>query len=170
MKILTALSLALASWCACAEEVYREVGEDGVPVFSDQAMPGAEPITIREPVIFKDTAIQRNQQERNSTPKEESSAPDYNLMIADPPDNAAIRDNAGNLTLTIAISPTLQAGHRAELLMNGQKLRNVDMSGPVDLTNLDRGTHVFSLRVVDRQDLVITSGPGTSISVLRFHK
>jgi hypothetical protein len=61
MKILTVLLLALASSSAWSEEVYREVNDAGVPTFSDQAMPGAEPVTVRETSTFTDTTYQQNQ-------------------------------------------------------------------------------------------------------------
>lgn len=170
MRTLTALLLILISSFARAEEVYREVGDDGVPTFSDQAMPGAEPITVREPIIFTDKIYQQNQRVRQNTQVAEPALISYSLMITDPPDGAAIRNNAGDLTLTIAMSPLLQSGHKAELLMDGSMIRNVSTSDTIDLSNLDRGTHAFSIRVVDAGGSVITNGPSTSISVLRFHQ
>ena len=65
MKNLWALVFYLAAAMASAEEVYREVGEDGVPVFSDQGRPGSKPVEIREPMTFSDPlAKQRIQQEK----------------------------------------------------------------------------------------------------------
>jgi hypothetical protein len=170
MRTLTILLLALTSSFVWAEEIYREVGDDGVPTFSDQAMPGAEPITVREPSTFTDETFQQNLRLRKSTQNAEPALVSYSLMITDPPDGAAIRNNAGELTLTVTISPSLQAGHKAELIMDGTKIRNVNASGTIDLSNLDRGTHAFSIRVVDAEGSVITNGPSTAISVLRYHK
>jgi hypothetical protein len=172
MKILTALLVALASSSAWAEEVYRGVGDDGVPTFSDQAMPGAEPVTVRETSTFTDTTFQQNQKNQLKKRNDDSPTPekiDYSLLVTSPTDDAAIRDNAGNLNLTISITPSVHSGHRAELLMDGVKVRDVHTSGPVELTNIDRGMHAFNIRVVDKKGNIVTDGPSTNISILRYN-
>ncbi len=173
MRILTALLVALASSCAWAEAVYREVSDDGVPSFSDQAMRGAEPVTVRETNTFTDTTYtdttyQQNQMRRRN---EASLAPekiDYRLLVTNPPNDSAIRDNAGNLNLTISISPPVQSGHSAILLMDGIKVRDIQGNGDIGLTNIDRGTHAFKIRVIDKDGSVVTEGPSNNISILRY--
>ena len=39
---------------------------------------------------------------------------------------------------------------------------------PVALANVDRGSHQFSVRIVDSKGKVIDEGPMTSITMLRF--
>jgi hypothetical protein len=169
MKIFTALLVALANSSAWAEEVYREVNDEGVPTFSDQAKPGAEPITLRKPSIFTDTRYQQSQLKRRS---DESLTPmkmDYSLLVTNPLDDSVVRDNAGNLNLTISISPSVQSGHSAELLMDGTKIRDVHGNGIIALTNVDRGTHAFNIRIIDKEGNVVTNGPSNQISILRYH-
>jgi hypothetical protein len=169
MKIFTALLVALANSSVWAAEVYREVNDEGVPTFSDHAMPGAEPITLRKPSIFTDTAYQQSQLKQRS---DDSPAPvkmDYSLLVTNPLDDAVVRDNAGNLNLTISISPSVQSGHSAELLMDGTKIRDVHGNGIVALTNVDRGTHAFNIRIIDKEGNVVTDGPSNNISILRYH-
>ena len=168
MKILAALIL-LHTHLAFAAEVYKEVGEDGVPTFSDQAMPGAEPVKIREPVIFTEPDRTSLTDSQNSKPVKEAQVP-YTLLVTEPANESAIRNNAGNISLSISIAPGLREDHKGELLMNGMKIRNLSGSGTIELSNLDRGTHAFSVRVVDQRGKVIETGPATSVSVLRYHK
>jgi len=169
MKIFTALLVALANPSAWAEEVYREVNDDGVPTFSDQAMPGAEPITLRKPSIFTDTTYQQSQLKRRSDDSLTPMKMDYSLLVTNPPDDSVVRDNAGNLNLTISISPSVQSGHSAELLMDGTKIRDVHGNGIIALTNVDRGTHAFNIRIIDKKGNVVTDGPSIKISILRYH-
>lgn len=167
MKVFTALLAALTISYAWAEEVYREVNENGVPTFSDHAKPGAEPVTLRQPSIFTDTTYQQRQLTQQS---DDSQIPtDYSLLVTNPPDDSVIRNNAGNLNLTISISPSVQPGHSAELLMDGTKIRNIQGDGIIALTNVDRGTHAFNVRIIDEQGNVITDGPSNKISILRYH-
>ena len=169
MKILTALLVALAISSAWAEEVYREVNEKGVPTFSDQAKPGAEPMTLRQPSLFTDTTYQQRQLNQQSDDSQMPAIMDYSLLVTNPPDDSVVRDNTGNLNLTISISPPVQPGHSAELLMDGTKVRDVQGNGSIALTNVDRGTHAFKVRIIDEQGNVITDGPSTRISILRYH-
>lgn len=169
MKIFTALLVALANSYAWAEEVYREVNDTGVPTFSDQAMPGAEPITLRKPSIFTDTTYQQSQLKRRSDDSLTPMKIDYSLLVTNPLDDSVVRDNAGNLNLTISISPSVQSGHSAELLMDGTKIRDVHGNGIIALTNVDRGTHAFNIRIIDKKGNVVTDGPSNKISILRYH-
>jgi len=169
MKIFTALLVALAISSAWAEEVYRGVNDEGVPTFSDQTMPGAEPITLRKPSIFTDTTYQQSQLKRRSDDSLTPMKMDYSLLVTNPLDDSVVRDNAGNLNLTISISPSVQSGHSAELLMDGTKIRDVHGNGIIALTNVDRGTHAFNIRVIDKESNVVTDGPSNNISILRYH-
>ena len=169
MKIFTALLVALAISCARAEEVYREVNDEGVPTFSDQAKPGAEPINLRQPSIFINTTYKQRQLNQKNDDSLMPTIMDYSLLVTNPPDDSVVRDNAGNLNLTISISPPVQPGHSAELLMDGTKVRDVQVNGIVALTNIDRGTHAFNVRIIDEQGNVITDGPANRISILRYH-
>ena len=168
MKIITAMLLTLASSSIWAEEVYRDVSDDGVPSFSDQAMPGAEPITLREPSTFTDTTYQQNLRKQQSVESPTPKKIDYKLLVTNPLDDSAIRNNAGNIGLTLSISPSVKPGHRAELMMDGIKIRDVLGNGIVELTNVDRGTHAFNMRVIDEGGDVVTEGPTNNISVLRY--
>lgn len=169
MKIFTALLVALANSSAWAEEVYREVNDEGVPTFSDHAKPGAEPITLRNPSIFTDTTYQQSQLKQRSDDSLTPMKMDYSLLVTNPLDDSVVRDNAGNLNLTISISPSVQSGHSAELLMDGTKIRDVQGNGIIALTNVDRGTHAFNIRIIDKEGNVVTDGPSNKISILRYH-
>lgn len=169
MKIFIALLVALANSSAWAEEVYREVNDAGVPTFSDHAKPGAEPITLRKPSIFTDTRYQQSQLKRRSDDSLTPMKMDYSLLVTNPLDDSVVRDNAGNLNLTISISPSVQSGHSAELLMDGTKIRDLHGNGIIALTNVDRGTHAFNIRIIDKEGNVVIDGPSNKISILRYH-
>ena len=152
-----------------ADEVYVTVDEDGVPVFSDQKTPNSTKIKLQDTVTFSGSP-QKNQERvtvKLSPDDQDGESPDYKLLITDPPSGSAIRENSGLLTLTLSIKPALLPGHKAELLMDGTSLRTVSGSGPVELTNLDRGTHQFSIRIVDAKGRIVADGPASSISMLR---
>ena len=154
-----------------ASEVYREVGEGGVPVFSDQKLPGGEKSEIREPSTFSDPLNNRKQRKiEKLSPETPVTSSMYILAITDPPDGAAIRNNAGNLALTVKIEPGLSPGDTAKLMMDGLAIRNLSASGPVQLSNVDRGSHQFGIRIVNKKGTVVAESPVSSITVLRYSK
>ena len=60
-----------------------------------------------------------------------------------------MRDNAGNVTVEVAISPGLQPNHSLEILVDGQVKGGNKSGAPILLENLDRGTHVYQARIIE---------------------
>lgn len=172
MRLLAIATLLLTNMTH-ARDVYVEVDEEGVPTFSDQKLAGGQKMQIREPLTYSDP-IAKNKlvqpRVEKLSPENDSTAPHYSLLITEPANDSAIRNNAGNIELTVSIEPGLRKGDIAELMMDGMGLRYLTSSGPVYLNHLDRGTHVFSVRVRDYDGNVVTESPSTSITILRHSK
>jgi hypothetical protein len=171
--ILTLLS-SLFIDSSQAEEVFKDVGEDGVPTFSDLSLDGSEAVEVRAPITYKaenTTPPKKQWFQRDNDESTPSSPPtEYRLSINSPENGTAVRENSGALTIEVSISPVIHRQHKAQLLMDGQKIRDLSSSGPVVLSNVDRGTHLFQVRVVNDQGNEISTSPGTSISMLRYFK
>ncbi len=161
-----------------ADKVYRTVDAQGIPSFSDQ-----EEVADAEEIILQETATYPGESLPQSLPQaapgsatvasllsqqEPDYAPGYTeVAISYPPDKSAIRDNVGTLSLMVTTSPDIHPSHRAELLMDGKTIRTLQSAGAVILTHLDRGTHNFSVRILNQNDQEIASSATTSITLLR---
>lgn len=170
MRLLIIILATLAS-SAQAEQVYKEIGEDGVPTFSDQATPGAKTVEIEEPVTFSDDAILEAMKRRQQAADEEAEQArnvNYSIEITSPSNDEAVRDNAGNLSISVSISTPLLDGHSAELHMNGQRVRTISGTETVQLNNVDRGTHQFRARILDRDGDTLAESATVSVSMLRY--
>jgi hypothetical protein len=79
-------------------------------------------------------------------------APYQQLLLTEPLDQTTLRDNGGDVTVRVELSPPLQLAHRhrLKLLIDG-RLRTLP-GGELSLVlkNLDRGTHVIVALVVDQ--------------------
>lgn len=171
-KVLTLLVALCLAWLAQAEEVYVTVDKDGVPEFSDEKTPGSETVEIRETMVF-DNPVKQHMNQRPTvklSPKDAGNQPVYKLAITDPPDDSAMRENSGTLTLTLSISPGINTGHHAELVMDGSPIRRVSGGGPITLTNVDRGTHTFLIQVLDGNDDILASSDPVRVSMLRHFR
>jgi|TARA_Y100000310_G_scaffold345773_1_gene469663 hypothetical protein len=151
--------------------VYRTIDKHGRVVFSDKRSSNAEKIEVKETVTFQPSAVAKPSRRFPSgkTPSE----PDKNkreyetLAIRQPQDDAAIRSNSGNLTVTADLSPALYPNHRLELLMD-QEVYLSNQGDAFQLVNLDRGVHVLQLQIVESgSDRVIKASDPVSISILR---
>ena len=168
MQLLTGIFFLLISLLARAEGIYVEVDEDGVPTYSDQRRPSSTQIEIKQSTIYSDTMVpERLPQKTQSPSPSEATAVIYSATIRHPPNDSAIRDNAGSLNLAIVIEPALGQGHTAHLVMDGKAIHRITGSGVIPLNNLDRGTHTFNVRIRNEGDRVIFDGPVTTITMLR---
>lgn len=172
MKYWTLL-LVLLSLPALAGGVYRWVDENGNTVYSDQPADNAEQIELPEasvysPVIVpvEDTAESDAEEATASDEEEIPPAPGYQLQIASPQNDEAIRANDGNLTVNIQIRPALSQarGDKIQLRMDGRPYGQPSAGLSFNLPNLDRGTHTLSAVVMNANGEELAQSP-----TIKFH-
>ncbi|MDA0790329.1 MAG: hypothetical protein O2780_12830 [Proteobacteria bacterium] len=166
--IMVFSTLATVSSTLVADPIYRTTDEFGRPVFTDQGAEDADVVELKQPTPFAGNDVFK---EMRSRPKEDDQITKFRYTTASvtgPADGTTVRDNAGNLTLSVMLSPTLQDGHRLELLMDGAVYKTLKGPGTVQLENVDRGTHEFALQVTHAESgKAIITGPTTSITLMR---
>lgn len=153
-----------------------EVDENGVPVFSDTKISDdSETVELREPTTYSEpTRDVISRKEFEEQLKQEAALEldeiEYKLQIISPENNETIRDNAGNLTITVEITPPPAIGHKAQLLMNGSPVRDLNGGGAVQLTSVDRGSHQLSLRITNSKGKVLATSKPTQMTLHRFSR
>ena len=171
MRVLAYLFLICFSLPSFGERVYRLPDERGVAVFSDRPGAGAEVVTLGATLTYPaalDATDDKTLSKRlaDEAPASAEHTP-YAINIKT---DSLMRSNAGNLLLRVDIHPELQEEHRAELLKDGQSLRSLVGAGPVQLTNLNRGTHAFSVRVLDPRGKVLAQSADVPVTLLRHSR
>ena len=100
-----------------------------------------------------------------------ASAGSYaSATIIAPEQDAAVRNNAGNLTVTVQVLPSLQKGHLVQILLDGVPQGEPQPTLQVALTNLDRGTHALQARIVDAGGNVVFTGAASTFHLLRHSR
>lgn len=162
MRILP-LYLAMLALPAAAE-IYSYVDEQGNRVFTDQ--PQGDVPAIRLSPTNGMSALPTIQ----PTPKKPASRPKkpgYRwLRILDPEPDATVRDT-GALTVTAASEPGLHPGHHYRLRLDGAA---AGPSGPqpvFSLDNLDRGTHLLAVEILDAKGRTLERSPEQAVHVKR---
>jgi len=155
--LLAGTLIALAAILADAHAgIYRHVNPDGSVEFSDiPADEHAKPVELppinsipAPPALRGGTTGNRagspGAGARTPAPVTEYSA----LSITQPADDQAFRNNAGDVTITVSLSPALQAGHQLLIQLDGKTISRGSKTS-VNLKNVDRGTHRLQAWVVD---------------------
>lgn len=168
---VTVLFLALLCMLpSVAAEIYRYVDPENGVEFSDMPRPGAERIVIPE--------TQRAPAARllPAAPAAPAAAdvatgtavPYEQVQITDPLDQGTVRDNSGNMLVSVALKPGLQVpfGHKLQLLLDGEPV-STGTAINFSLSGIDRGTHTLEAVVLGADDTPLASSPTTTFHLHR---
>lgn len=146
--------------------IYTYIDAQGNRVFTDR--PGGRPV---ESVDAKPVNSMPAQPVALPAVKHEAKREPrvaYRLLdIVQPEPDATIRNNAGELSVSVTSDPMLQPDHLYRLLLDGSPIAPDSSQPTVALHNLDRGTHHLIVEVVDDQGLVLQSSPPRTFHLLR---
>jgi len=163
MRILLCTMLLLLMPAVHAETVYRSVDENGNTVFSDKPSKNAEKMEIPDAQTVKSKSAGKFKY----TPPPKSPPPEYSRVAITSPDNdAAVRENTGNITVTVDVEPGLQKQDKLQLHMDGKIVGSGD-STSFSLQNVDRGTHTLQAVVVDSSGKTLASSASVTFHLLR---
>ena len=171
MSIRLVLIIGLAAASSVAAEIYKTVDANGNVVFTDIApvdragQPAPQPVTV-PPMNTYDSPTESVPV---TEPDDDTTAPTYysQLIVTSPAADEAVRDNAGNVEVQVAVTPALRAGHRMLLVFDGEPTEIEAVSGTFQLTNVDRGTHTAGARVVNRRGDVLIESAASTFNLMR---
>ena len=159
--------------CSAHAEIYRSVDEEGNITLSSQPPPGSKGSPVKlSPINTVDGSNSSNSTNRTDSSaanEDEESNPNYNSIdINQPEDGATIRNNSGNVTITLALKPALQTSHTVHLMVDGDEIASGAFT-TFQLNNVDRGTHEVSAEVKDADGETLIKTDSISFSLLRAH-
>ncbi|HTT08712.1 MAG TPA: DUF4124 domain-containing protein [Gammaproteobacteria bacterium] len=155
----------LMLWAATAvadTELYKWVDKDGVVHFSDKPTAGAEKIKVKD----VDT-IPADKPEKAGASPQPSEARHYEVTFISPKGDEAIRENEGNVDISVQLNPPLNAGDTIQFSMDGQPQGDPGGATEMSLTNVDRGTHTVEATVRDPGGKTLGSA-STTFTLQRF--
>jgi len=166
IALWTLALVLIAGALPVSAEIYSYTDAQGNRVFTDR--PGAH---AAEPVETRPSNRMTPQPVPQAEPRVdvlEAPAPRYSLLdILQPEADATVRSNAGELAVSVASSPALQAGHRYRLLLDGIPAAAPAESTDFVLTNVDRGTHRLTVEVVDAKDEPLQGSAARTFHMMR---
>lgn len=168
------LSVLLLFTASADAALYKWLDQNGEVVYSDEPpYEGAEPlnppsITTTPPVKYKPKPVAKPKPE--AVQKSAPTNTYTELRIDSPKDDEAIRDNVGNLTVTLVVTPALdvEAGDTISILIDGKVARTDLQATTASFENIDRGTHQLQANIVNADGTVIKSSASISFHMLRY--
>ena len=158
MRILPLLVCLVTAGPAVAETVYKHTQPDGTVVYSDRPTEGAEEIRLPEIQFYTAPQMDADALSRGrSREGAEDTGQGYDsVRIASPADDETVRDNGGNVSISLSLEPSLRPGHTIDIRMDGTSIgRGTGTS--VALTNVDRGSHTVQAVILDENGREIAS-------------
>ncbi len=161
-----------ASMADSSGKIYRYQASDGSIVFTDQPRHNATRVELGITQTIQATPVKR--QDSPAEPVREEAPVDADngyssLVIDSPQDDQAIRNNAGELTVTVSSQPVLnrQRGDRLVLMLDDAPLGPALETAQQKFTNIDRGSHRLQAIIVDKDDRVLIRSPAITFHMLR---
>ena len=145
---LLAASTALA-------QAYRWVDDDGITHYSDRPVPGAERVILpksssnRVRTFQPPAASSQASQSSQSSQADSAQAPfSYeSLEVVSPTAEETLWNIEGVLSVSVAVNPSLQAGHQVRAYFNGNA--QLVSGTSFQLEEVWRGVHNIQVEVID---------------------
>ena len=161
MRILLLIIYFCLSLPILAKDVYRTVDDQGNVVFSDTPVEGAEKIRVDEIQTIAPDEVPKFVY----TPPPEVVETYSKLEIVSPENDSVIQSDEGNVTVSAVLEPALnlRAGHYLVLYLDGNEAAS-GTSPQFILSNIERGTHILDIAVVDQSGNQVINSPTVSFT------
>jgi hypothetical protein len=145
--VLLVALLALVT--SAAAQVYRSVDKYGNVTFSDQPGPNSEKVYVPPVQTYTPRKLPGASGDATDAADEADPPSDYNVAIVEPLHEASLRDNDGNISVTVRVLPPLRDKHKLVLSLDGVPMNAPGSATSFVLPLVDRGTHKLVAEVVD---------------------
>lgn len=151
-RIAFFLCLMLAVGAAHAGKIVKYTLPSGEVIYSDKPPPEAtsgEEVTVEPLQSFTlPPAPPLEDSTADKDEKDEDGGGYTEFKVTSPANDATIRDNGGNVRISLSLSPALRGGHSIDVMMDGQSIGS-GKGTSITLTEVDRGTHTVQASVKD---------------------
>jgi len=152
-----------------ATAAYKWIAPDGSVSFSDHPPhPDAEKVPLSDTQTFTPAPITPPKPTVKPDTEIEETTSYSSVAIIQPAHDESIRDNTGNITVTVTIDPKLRIkrGHKVTIELDGAVITTTT-SGQATLSNVDRGSHTLRATIIDADGKTLSS---SSESTFHLHR
>lgn len=155
----TFVLLGLLAAAGAFAEAYTWTDDEGVVHYSDRPQPGAKVIDLGESSRSRPRSTSTRAAANNDSADDQATAFGYSTIeVASPSSEETLWNIEGTLNVTLALTPTLQPGHRVRVYFDSAPQMVSGTS--FQLTEVYRGVHNLQAEVIDETGkLLIRSRP-----------
>jgi hypothetical protein len=133
-------------------QAYRWVDDDGITHYSDRPVPGAERVFLPESGssrvrTARPPAASRQASQTNPADSVQGPFRYESLEVVSPTAEETLWNIEGILSVSVALSPSLQAGHQVRAYFNGNS--QVVSGTSFQIEEVYRGVHNIQVEVID---------------------
>ncbi len=154
--------------------VYKWVDESGNVNYSDRPVEQAEDVHfpgLLPSGAAADSVTEAAAESQAEPPDEEQSGESsgsYSLFqVLEPEENQTFRSDQGEVSISLLLEPTLDAGHEIRLSLDGNPIEGRFTSTQLIIRQVTRGTHSLQASIVDRDGATVSSSNSVSFHVRR---
>ena len=151
-----------------AEEksIYKKTNEQGVVEFSDVPSGKSKQINVPKMNTFKQKPLPKIKANKTSTSDEQTAS---KLTIKSPLDDASVRANDGNITISILLDTDLSLTQEIQVTIdNDPNLTITGKSTDKQFKNISRGTHQVQAFIVNKSGEILSESNRVTFHLLRF--
>jgi len=152
-------------------EMYKWVDENGNITYSDTP-PIKEAEALRPPTLNAIPAVKPEPKAPVAEQKPEKPTIYTRFDITSPTNNASIRDNAGNISVSMTLNPALNTkqGHTISISVDGKDIKDKIQSSSTQLNNINRGTHTISASIKNKKGSTLYTSQTITVHLHRAKK
>ncbi|OCX15777.1 DUF4124 domain-containing protein [Pseudomonas graminis] len=154
-----------------AAQIYKYTDASGNTAYSNQPPNGTKAETVELPPLNSvETVVPAAPPPLPATQNQnQQTAATYQVLaLKDLPQDEALRANNGSFTVGVAIEPRLQPGHLLQLIVDGTPYGQPTNIPRLQVMELERGEHSFSVQVLENQRSIQQSKT-VNLTVQRVH-
>lgn len=168
---IAVLAFGALTHATAGAEIYKTIDAQGNVVFSDVPPPpdeASEPVSVEPLNTFEPEVPAAAEAPADPNAPDVPEVARYdNVSIVAPAEDETVRENAGNVTVAVALTPPLKAGDQLVLYMDGDRQPVVAQGTSFYLQNVDRGAHTVGVRVLNGQGEVAAESPPSTFYLQR---
>ena len=169
--MIKSLLLALLLVPALAQAVIcKSVDAEGVVSYTD--VPAGEcgqEVKLPDYSRYAPRPIQRRSPGSAEATGSEMRFERYQTMsIVEPEQNGTVRSNDGQIAVAVDLQPDLQAGHKVVLLLDGRKVDGEFGSLNIQLSGVERGSHMLRAQVVDARGATLIASSSVRFTLRKL--
>jgi hypothetical protein len=149
-------------------EIYKHINKDGSVEYTDTPSANAKPVILPKITIWhQDQPLPipvTGHKKENNTNTPQNVLNYQSLKFVSPQNNSAFYATNGEVSVSVRITPSLQSGDQIQFLVDGQ-LALTTSSTHATLKGLNRGTHQFSAKIIDKSGKALFLGSPITVTI-----